>query len=285
MKALVNLNHRFSLWGMEKISPSVVSLHSYPKDSGTMGNKITSLGWAIEFHSKHAGSIFLKSPSNLLDREKQTVHLYAPGCIYWEDPREADFPIQETYLYFTGAESCGLKTLVPSKFKFARFMDPDNLVGNLFSSAAASCSNHGDDSFWIIQSCFMRMLYYLLHSRHLDGFNYLISSSPTDKPTDFSHGVEEYLKKNIGRNVTLAEITKYMKTSESLLSHKFKEETGVSPISRHTELRMEFARSLILKGEKLKSVAEMIGYGDEYHLSKVFKSAVGLSPRNFKKTV
>ena len=128
------------------------------------------------------------------------------------------------------------------------------------------------------------MLYYLLHSRHLDGFNYLISSSPTDKSTDFSHSVEEYLKKNIGRNVTLAEITKYMKTSESLLSHKFKEETGVSPISRHTELRMEFARSLILKGEKLRYIAEMTGYGDEYHLSKVFKSVTGLSPRNFKKT-
>ena len=130
----------------------------------------------------------------------------------------------------------------------------------------------------------MRMLYHLLHGKHLESFNYLISSSPGAKSTDFSPLVEEYLRKNIGRNLTLAEIASYMKTSESFLSHRFKEETGSSPVSRHAELRIEFAKSLILKGEKLKFVAEMTGYGDEYHLSKVFKAVVGLSPRNFKNT-
>ncbi len=285
MKAVVNINHRFSIQETGKFSPSVVSFHSYPKQSGSMGNKITSPGWALEYHSKFAGRIFLKSPSNSIDREKQTVHLYAPGSVYWEDTLAADCPIQETYLCFTGAEACGLSQFISPKFKFARFSDPDNVVGNLFSAAAISCSNQGGDSFWIIQSCLMRMIYHLSHARHVDGFNYLISSSSARaKTTDFSHVVEEYLRRNIGRNVPLAEIAAYMKTSESLLSHKFKEETGVSPISRHAELRIEFAKNLVLKGEKLKSVAEMTGYGDEYHLSKVFKSVAGLSPRNFKNT-
>ncbi|MFZ2654980.1 MAG: AraC family transcriptional regulator [Victivallales bacterium] len=250
-----------------------------------MGNKITSQGWALEHHSKYAGRIFLKTLSNSIDREKHTVHLYAPGSIYWEDVHDADYPIQETYLFFTGSEICGLSNLISQDFNFARFEDPDNVIGSLFTTAATTCSDQGDDSFWIIQSCFMRMIHHLVHARHLDGFNYLISSSPARTAlTDFSHMVEKYLRKNIGRNVTLAEIASYMKTSESLLSHKFKEEAGVSPVLRHTELRIEFVKNLILKGEKLKSVAEMTGYSDEYHLSKAFKLTTGITPSCFKKS-
>ncbi len=285
MKEIFNINQKFSIQEKGEFSPSIVSLHSYPKHNGFMSNKIKSSRWALEYHSKYAGRIFLKTLSNSIDREKQTVHLYAPGSIYWEDTRDAVFPIQETYLILDGMENCGLDSLIDPKLKFARFMDPDNVVGTIFSMATTSCSEKGDDSFWIIQSSFMRMLYYLLHAKRVDGFNYLISSSSAKmKSSDFSHTVQEYLRRNIGRNLTLTEIASYMKTSESLLSHKFKEETGTSPILCHAELRIEFAKILILKGEKLKLVAEMTGYCDEYHLSKVFKSAAGLSPRNFKHT-
>jgi len=46
---------------------------------------------------------------------------------------------------------------------------------------------------------------------------------------------------------------------------------------------MDFAKSLLLKGEKLITIAEMTGFYDEYHLSKTFKKQTGLSPRTFKK--
>jgi AraC-like DNA-binding protein len=287
MKPLININHSFIVPGMEKLCPLVTSFHCYPKYSKLMSNKITASGWAIEYHSKYAGKVFLKSLSNPIDRERQTVHIYAPGCVYWEDTRDADCPIQETYLYFTGAESCGLDSFASSKFKFARFKDPDNMIGSLFMSAATACTNLGDDSFWLIQSYFMRMINHLLQGRHLDGFNYLLSASEANsnsKAADFSHMVHLYLKKNTGRYVTLKEIATYMKTSESLLSHRFKEETGTSPIVCHVKLRIEFAKSLILKGEKLKSIAEMTGFNDEYHLSKVFKLTTGITPSAFRKS-
>ena len=284
MKSIHNINHRFEIQETGKFSPAVISFHSYSRNAGSMSNKITASAWALEYHSKYAGRIFLKTLSNSIDREKQTVHLYAPGCIYWEDFRDADYPIQETYFYFTGAEACGLGSFISPNFKFARFKDPDNLVGNLFSAAMASCSNMSEDPFWSVQGCLMRMIHHLLHSRSIGANDYLISASAQKVgTTEFSYVVQEYLRRNIGRNVTLSEIASYMKTSESLLSHKFKEEVGVSPISRHAELRIEFAKSLILKGEKLKSVAEMTGYVDEYHLSRVFKSITGLSPSNFRK--
>ncbi|MEI6423430.1 MAG: AraC family transcriptional regulator [Lentisphaerota bacterium] len=283
MKPLININHRFSIPNMGKICPMVTSFHSYPKYSRMMSNKITAPGWAIEYHSKNAGRIYLKSLSNSIERERQTVHLYAPGSVYWEDTQDADFPIQETYLYFTGAEVCSLNSIIAPDFRFARFYDPDNIVGNLFMTAATCCSKQDGEFFWIVQSQLMKIIYHLRGSKHLEGFNYNIAATETTpSSSSFSYKVEEYLRRNTSRNVTLSEIAAYMKTSESLLCHKFKDETGKSPVARHAELRMEFAKSLILKGEKFKSVAEMTGYGDEYHFSKAFKISAGIPPRAFK---
>ena len=284
MKPLININHRFIVPNMEKVCPLVTSFHSYPKYSRMMSNKITAPGWAIEYHSKYSGKVYLKSPSNSIEREKQTVHLYAPGSVYWEDTQDADCPIQEAYLLFTGAEVCGLNSLVSQDFKFARFHDPDNVIGNIFMAAAACCSKQEEKFFWIIQSQFMKIIYHLLRSKHRDGFNYgIIASDSSPEASSFSYKVEEYLRRNTDRNIALSEIASYMKTSESLLCHKFKNETGRSPVARHAELRIEFAKSLILKGEKFKSIAEMTGYRDEYHFSKAFKASTGLPPRSFKK--
>ena len=283
MKPLININRRFLDQNMEKICPRVLSFHSYPKHSRLMSNQGTASGWVIEYHSKYAGKVYLNSLSNSICREKQTVHLYAPGCAYWEDTQDADCPIQETYLYFSGAEICGLSSLVAQEFKFARFHDPENIVGTLFMAAAACCSKQEDELFWIIQSQFTRIIYHLLRSKHIDGFNYGITASDaTPETSSFSYKTEEYLRRNTGRNVSLSEIASYMKTSESLLCHKFKAETGKSPVARHAELRLEFAKSLVLKGEKFKSIAEMTGYGDEYHFSKAFKASTGIPPRAFK---
>jgi AraC-like DNA-binding protein len=240
----------------------------------------------VEYHAKYAGRTFLRTSSKPVRREKQTVFLYAPGCIRREVTRDADFPIQETYLYLAARRNCILERLVSEKFRFARFTDPENIVGSIFSEAASTCSEKGDDSFWLLQGYLMRIFHHLLHASHLEDFDYLVSAShPGNTETEFSREVQEYLRKNIGRNVTLSEIASYMKASESLVSHRFKEETGVSPLSRHAELRIEFAKSLVLKGERLKSIAEMTGYSDEFHLSKIFKSVSGLSPRDFKKSV
>ena len=283
MKPLININHIFTAPNLERVCPRVLSFHSYPKYSRQLNSRGTASRWAVEYHAKYAGKVYLKSPSTSIGRDRQTVHIYAPGCVYWEDTQEADCPIQETYLFFSGAEICGLDSFMAPDFKFARFRDPDNIVGNLFSAAAECCSKQKEEFFWNVQSQFMKIIYHLLRSRHGDGFNYdIVASDSTPEISSFSYKVEEYLRRNTGRNVSLPEIASYMKTSESLLCHKFKDETGKSPVARHAELRIEFAKNLILKGEKFKSIAEMTGYSDEYHFSKAFKNTTGIPPRSFK---
>ncbi len=283
MKSFININHRFTMPNLDLVCPRVTSFHSYPKHSGLMSHKITPGGWALEYHAKAAGRIFLKSRTHKLERQKHTVHLYAPGSLYWEDTHDADFPIQETYCYFTGADIFGLSSLVSQDYKFARFLDPDNVMGPLFMAASSHCAALGEESFWIIQSLFLKIIHHLLRSKPITGFDYRVAeSAPSREICSFSNQVEELLKRNTHRSLSLGEIASYMKTSESLMCHKFKSETGSSPIARHSELRIEFAKSLIIKGEKFKSIAAMTGYSDEYHFSKAFKATTGLPPRAYK---
>ena len=45
-----------------------------------------------------------------------------------------------------------------------------------------------------------------------------------------------------------------------------------------TTFRINAVKNLLVKGESIKFIAAHMGFCDEFHLSKVFKKASGLSP-------
>ncbi len=282
MDNTLNINHSFGSEAPAAPRPSVRSVHSFPFHTPRLCKCSVRSVWAIEHHAKDAGGLYLKTLDHHTVRAENTIHVYAPGAVYWEDTRATTFPIQETYLVFTGGEFCGLERFTDNEFRFARFLDPDAIVGTLLVKTAASCARLGDDAFWMAQSLFAETLFHLNRSVSVEGYTHRIPPIGEVEDKTFSQEVEHYLGRNIAKRVKLSEIAAYMKTSASLLSHKFKTEKGVSPIARLINMRIELAKNLLLKGEKLKTIAEMTGFCDEYQLSKTFKSVTGLSPRNFK---
>ncbi len=264
-----------------KVSPLLSTVCCFPLRARRIGHCRRISTWALEYHSRNAGKLYFGSLSGTpIYREPGTVHLYAPGCDYWEDSKEADLPVQETYWLFAGGDVAGLDRFVDNAERFARFSDPENLIGKLMLESARLCNDRGQGAFWMAQSLFAAALFQLSVSRKTGPCDYLVSSS--EPRQSFGFRVDQYLRRNFSESIELADIARHMRTSPSLLSHKFKEEMGVSPIARLIEVRIEHAKSLLLKGEKLKSIAALTGHSSEYHLSRNFKVVTGVSPARFR---
>jgi AraC-like DNA-binding protein len=285
MKIRPSVSFNYGAASNAGVSPAVERVCCYPLKAGRISNAINGARWAIEYHSKYAGLMRLKKyPDGWIKREEKTVHIYAPGCEYVENTLDADLPIQETYIIFRDETLPVLADMVGLD-GFAKIYVEDDSMQELFLNAVKFCDAYGEKGFWKVQTALMEIIHLLSMARKESGFSWRISGESTQGAELFSEKVDKYLRKNIDRNLKSSDIASFMKVSESTLNHKYKEEAGLAPISRFIEMRIDFAKSLLMKGETLKIIAEMTGYYDEYHLSKAFKKTVGLSPREYRQSV
>lgn len=267
------------------VKPAALVVASVPVRGGRRGGSSTRPAWGIEYHAKDAGKVMLKGGGSgvTLRREADTIHLYAPGCCYAEDPRDADFPARETYIVFRDADACGLSNLIDPRLRFARFFDYEKRVGSLLEEAAALCAEHGVDAFWLVQAKLLTSVFRLRQSRRTSAFTHVLEEPGVELTPSFSEEVIEFMRRDPARPLRIADLARYMKVSESTLNHKFKAETGRTPIASSLEIRVDYAKGLILRGERLKNVAEVTGFHDQYHFSKTFKKITGQSPRRFQR--
>lgn len=94
-----------------------------------------------------------------------------------------------------------------------------------------------------------------------------------------------YLNENYEQKISLEQIAHNMYLSPVYISKIFKEETGESPINYLIKIRLEKAREILLEDNcgSIKSIANLVGYEDVYHFSKLFKKYYGMSPLYYKK--
>lgn len=80
-------------------------------------------------------------------------------------------------------------------------------------------------------------------------------------------------------DISLEILAETLYISPTYISKVFKEETGDSPINYLIKVRLNRAKQLLeTQQTTVKEVAEMVGYQDAYHFSKLFKKHYGQSP-------
>ncbi|WP_064641581.1 helix-turn-helix domain-containing protein [Paenibacillus sp. AD87] len=89
------------------------------------------------------------------------------------------------------------------------------------------------------------------------------------------------LKGRYNEEITVDELADQARISKRRFTHWFRQLTGTNLSDYMTTLRMEHAKQLLLRGERMKEVAAMVGYRDEYYFNRRFKQMEGISPGQF----
>lgn len=139
--------------------------------------------------------------------------------------------------------------------------------------------------YYMIQAQLMRMLVLIFRSikghkeNEVEGVNF----------ESYSKGyvvknILAYLNENYSQHISLDQIAKNMYLSPVYISKIFKEKTGDSPINYLIHVRLEKAKEMLEDGrESIRTIANLVGYDDVYHFSKLFKKHFGVSPMYYRK--
>lgn len=73
--------------------------------------------------------------------------------------------------------------------------------------------------------------------------------------------------------------------SRSAFAALFKQEVGETPADYLTQWRLSLAQAQLRSGQSIKQIADELGYANASALSRVFTQKVGLSPRDWLKTI
>lgn len=98
--------------------------------------------------------------------------------------------------------------------------------------------------------------------------------------------IEDYLKANLSKNLSLEDMSSALSLSQSKLKKIFKEERSSSPIAYFNALKIQRAKQLIKESTlNVSQIAEALGFTYENYFSKVFKEKTGLTPSEYAKSI
>lgn len=94
--------------------------------------------------------------------------------------------------------------------------------------------------------------------------------------------IEDYIADHLNEKLTIARLAKYIDRSPSFISRNFPKEFGMTLKSYILKHKMKRAKDMLEGGQSVKQTAFELGFYDEFHFSKKFKSYYSKAPVNYK---
>jgi two-component system response regulator YesN len=106
-----------------------------------------------------------------------------------------------------------------------------------------------------------------------------------DKPEEIVQLVQQFLRENFTKELSLEEISRSFNFTSSYLSKIFIKHTGEAPSKYLISLRINEAKYLLAEHHNLsvKEVAERVGYPDQFYFSRLFKQITGCTPKDYQR--
>lgn len=127
------------------------------------------------------------------------------------------------------------------------------------------------------------LLINLLRLRSYDEKSELVFLSGDSFYRDLANIIGQYMKSNLSKNLTLADLCRRFNYSRSFISKIFKEQMGISAMEYFKCLRMEEAkRRLEFYKKTVADIAESLGFSEAKYFSTAFKNYTGLTPTEYR---
>ena len=91
-----------------------------------------------------------------------------------------------------------------------------------------------------------------------------------------------HIEENLQEKLTLGEVARQFYVSQSTVSQIFREKMGVSFYRCVTQRRLIAAKSFIMEGYALETVAGGVGFSDYSAFYRAFRQEYGISPRQYR---
>ena len=93
-----------------------------------------------------------------------------------------------------------------------------------------------------------------------------------------------FIDKNYKESIRLGDIAAATHTNAYYLSHLFKAEIGLSPMKYVILRRIGEAQNLLINtGMTITQIAAQVGYNNSNYFQNVFKSALGMTPGEYRR--
>lgn len=96
----------------------------------------------------------------------------------------------------------------------------------------------------------------------------------------------EFIEKNYAHDISITELARVARISQSLLFRLFREQEKRTPIEYLRDVRLKHAKELLLSNPDLRvgEIAALCGFSDFAYFCKVFKNENGITPNAFRDT-
>ncbi len=95
-----------------------------------------------------------------------------------------------------------------------------------------------------------------------------------------------YIRENYNQDFNMAVVSNEVSMNYSLFSIAFKEYTGTNFVNYLKELRMKKAKEYLKNSElRIGEISQRVGYENEKHFMKIFKTMYGVSPTEYRKSI
>lgn len=283
----------------ETLTPAALALVEVVRHEPYNTGKLRNADWVLDY--SFSGYGLFRAGARMRDyatRDAHIAHLYPPETPYWEDTRHSPESRHSAWLIFRGAEALRLDRLVDPEWGFAQIVDTAGELGKLLMQTARRAAAAGEeDGFYEAQAGLYRIARALRHStrdddppwrRRLAAANDgdvegQAAASGTDGDREWIARARELIGRDPFGPLDLDGLARRMHCSRSGFSHRFRKLDGQSPGAYRMGLRINAACILLDSTRALKEIAERTGFHDEFHLSRAFKKAIGLSPTEYRR--